>query len=107
MAMSETKTIVVSVVVAALMLVCLADVVDAVAPAGADSAGCYHRLCDEQGGCETGATFQPATPLMATVVTQVVLPPPPDAVQSIQTMDGTSLNQPPIVASAPRSPPSA
>src|SRR5688500_13505379 len=99
MAVSETKTIVISVVLAALMLVCLADLVHAVAPAGADNAACENRLCDEQSGCETGTTFKPTTPRMVTVVTQVVVTPRPDAVPSVQTVDRSPLDQPPIVAS--------
>jgi hypothetical protein len=107
MAVSKTKTIVLSVVLATLVLVCLADLVHAVAPAGMDNAGCDTRLCDEQRGCETGATFKPTTPPMVTVVTQVVIPSPLDAVESVQTVDRSPLDQPPIVASAPRSPPFA
>jgi hypothetical protein len=107
MAVSQTKTIVISVVLAALMLVCLADVVHAVASARADNAGCDNRSCDEQSGCDMGATSKPTTPLIVAVVTRVVVPPPPDAVPSVRTVDRSPLDQPAIVASAPRSPPSA
>src|SRR3989442_15279767 len=103
MAARFVTTTVVALLIAALTLLCLGDMVQAVL-ANDESTECAGRVCDEQSGCGTTPAKPVMLPVAALVAPAVVTVPAAPAPVS-RAAERPAVRDPQVLPLAPRSPP--